>query len=401
VRLRKRAAGLAMGAGVLFFLGTNVRAGWLFVIAALLLGAVVAGVVLPLWAVRGLLAELDVPAETRQREPALVDVRLTNPTRGVRWELVVADEHLEPTAVFAGGIRPGGRFEATTLRTPMRRGWIGTAEVEVRSAAPFGVAERRRRLPVRASTLVLPAVVPLGELAFVEPVGTSERALHSSPRRGTGPDYLGVREYRAGDSMRHVHWPSTARTGAVMVREFEQERTRRLAIVVDTERDVGEAWTPLDRCCCVAASVAAALTWAGHGVRMAAATGTDQVDVLARVDEGELERWLAELVPSGTPLAEVLDALGPADLRGVETAVVTFPAFPSATLVPAVARLASRIARVVCVPVGLTEDEIEAGEADVAALADALRGTGAVVMPWEAGGDLAACLGAGTTGVSA
>ena len=31
MRLRKRAAGLALGAGVLFLLGTNVQAGWLFV----------------------------------------------------------------------------------------------------------------------------------------------------------------------------------------------------------------------------------------------------------------------------------------------------------------------------------------------------------------------------------
>ena len=39
MRLRRRAIGLLVGAGVLFFLGTNVQAGWLFVLAAMLLGA--------------------------------------------------------------------------------------------------------------------------------------------------------------------------------------------------------------------------------------------------------------------------------------------------------------------------------------------------------------------------
>ena len=37
MRLRKR-AGLALGAGILFLLGTNVQAGWLFVLCALMLG---------------------------------------------------------------------------------------------------------------------------------------------------------------------------------------------------------------------------------------------------------------------------------------------------------------------------------------------------------------------------
>ena len=47
VRLRKRAASLLMGAVVLFLIGTNVQAGMLFVLAALLLGAAAAGAVLP------------------------------------------------------------------------------------------------------------------------------------------------------------------------------------------------------------------------------------------------------------------------------------------------------------------------------------------------------------------
>ena len=61
MRLRKRAVGLLLGAGVLFFLGTNVQAGWLFVLAALLLGAVIAGLVLPATATAGVVVERRAP----------------------------------------------------------------------------------------------------------------------------------------------------------------------------------------------------------------------------------------------------------------------------------------------------------------------------------------------------
>ena len=393
MRLRRRAAGLSLGAGVLFFLGTNVRAGWLLVLAALLLGSVLAGILLPLVALRGLEARIHAPQEARQRDGSFVDVALTNGARGMRWEVLVDDPHFQPVTSFVGNVRPGETIETTTLRTPLRRGEVVTESVRVRSSAPFGVAERRRRLAVGARTLVLPAMVPLGPLSFVEPVGTADRAEHASPRRGGGPDYLSIREYRPGDALRHVHWPSTARHGAVMVREFEEERTRRLAVVVDTERDAGESWTPLDRCCCVAASVVAAALAHGHGARLAAATESGDVDVVRRADEAELQRWLARLVPSGRPLAEVLDALGREDLRGVQTVLITMPAWPWSSIGPAVSALASRVSRVVCVPVGLTPEE--GASADLDGLTAALRSGGVQVHPWPEGTDLAACLGAG------
>jgi len=271
VRIRRRALGLLLGAAVLFLIGTNVQAGWLYVLCALLLGAVFTGVLLPFAALRGLRAELIAPAETEQGGEAFVDVRLSNTARGVRWSVVVADAHLEHAEVFVPSVHPGERVELTTLRTPATRGEIVTHRLEVRSSAPFGVAERRRHLVVDAGTLVLPRVFPLGSMPFVDATPTNDTGIHPSPRRGHGPEYLGVREYRSGDSMRHVHWGLTARHGQVMVREFEQEQTRRLAVVIDTERDEGEAWTPLDRACSVAASLLDAASAHGHGARLAAA----------------------------------------------------------------------------------------------------------------------------------
>ena len=53
-RLRKRAASLLVGAVLLFFLATNVQSGWLYVFsAALLLGAVAAGWLMPIGGLRG------------------------------------------------------------------------------------------------------------------------------------------------------------------------------------------------------------------------------------------------------------------------------------------------------------------------------------------------------------
>ena len=391
MRPRKRLGGLLVGAAIRCVIGTNVQAGWLFVLAGLLLGAVVAGLVLPFTALRGLRAELVAPQEATQGGEALVELRLSNVRRGVRWSVVVADAHLQPAEVFVPAVRRGERVELSTLRTPERRGAIATASIEVRSSAPFGVAERRRRVKVDVATLVLPRVFPLGEQPVVEPAGTNDAGIHPSPRRGQGPEYLGVREYRSGDSMRHVHWGLTARHGQVMVREFEEERTRRLAIVVDTERDRGTTWTPLDRCCAVAASLVEAAEAFGHGARLAAATGPNEIDVLARAEDRDLLRWLARLVPSGTGLTDVVAGLGTSELRGVETVVVAFPAWRDVDDSRLAALLSALpVARVVAVPVGLQDGEGRG--ADLHALAAALRAAGVDTRPWLPGGHLAEVL---------
>ena len=41
-----------------------------------------------------------------------------------------------------------------------------------------------------------------------------------------------IREYTPGDSRRQIHWKSTAKTGQLMVRQFEESRRSRMAVVL-------------------------------------------------------------------------------------------------------------------------------------------------------------------------
>jgi uncharacterized protein (DUF58 family) len=398
-RLRKRSAGLVVGALVLFVVGTNVQAGWLFVIGAFLLGAAGAGVLLPGRMLRGVEVARRAPASVHQGDAARVELAVTNRSRGMRASLIVEDPFLEATTLFVSHVAPGERVELTTIRTAARRGPQGTAPVILRTEAPFGVAERRRRIDASGSALVLPRVEPLGDLPFIDRAPTHERALHTYPRRGSGPEYLGIREYRPGDSMRHVHWPSTARHGSVMVREFEQEQTRRLAILVDTVTDAGEEWTPLDAACSAAASVGLAATALGHGVRLLTADTGGEVRVLARTDDGELLETLARLRPSGSAMAGVLSGGLGGTLRGIETALLVLPSWRAnagPSLIAGVRDLVGEVDRVAAIVVDAASfgaSEADAmSPADLADLLSGLAGAGAAAYRWARGTELAALL---------
>jgi uncharacterized protein (DUF58 family) len=207
--------------------------------------------------------------------------------------------------------------------------------------------------------------------------------------------------------MRHVHWPSTARHGALMVREFEREQTRRLAVVIDSVADAAvEGPTPLDVCCSVAASVAFAAHGAGQGVRLVTAVEGLPVSV-SRTEPSATLRWLAELRPGGgLAMGELVDRLGD-ELLGAATLLLVMPTWrandPDALAMPFV-DLVSRAPRVVAVLVEVhTFDGV--GRAPhlepvrVRALEDELRASGALVYRLGADDDLARVLG--RTGVGA
>ncbi|MFC6236187.1 DUF58 domain-containing protein, partial [Leucobacter soli] len=66
------------------------------------------------------------------------------------------------------------------------------------------------------------------------------RDLEGRPsRRLTEADlsFHAVREYAHGDALRHVHWKSTAKTGTLMVRQFEESQTARVAVLFDALRE--------------------------------------------------------------------------------------------------------------------------------------------------------------------
>lgn len=112
------------------------------------------------------------------------------------------------------------------------RGHHPIGPLTVRTTDPFGLATRAATVPGENALVVLPRIVPLTPVRGV-PAGSGGES-SSSPRMALhGEDDVGVREYRIGDDLRRIHWPSTARTGETMVRQDEEPSRRRALVVLD------------------------------------------------------------------------------------------------------------------------------------------------------------------------
>jgi uncharacterized protein (DUF58 family) len=64
--------------------------------------------------------------------------------------------------------------------------------------------------------------------------------LNRSNARGDGTEFADIRQFQAGDRLRRIHWPVSARTGTLHVRTSFAEQDTEILIVLDASVDYGD-----------------------------------------------------------------------------------------------------------------------------------------------------------------
>lgn len=196
-----------------------------------------------------------------------------------------------------------------------RRGLYTVGPTTLRTADPFGLYSVEIFDPRSASLMVTPPVVPLPQIE-VAPGGRAGqgRPRPNAPERTVSVE--GVRQYLPGDSLRWVHWRTSARRDELHVRLFESTPSGDWWIILDLEDSVqaGEGARSTEE-----HGVILAASLADRGLRLGR-----QVGLIAHGDslawlaprQGDNQRWeilrrLALLKPGERPLESVLQALQP------------------------------------------------------------------------------------------
>lgn len=119
----------------------------------------------------------------------------------------------------------------------VRRGAFPLGPTTLTSGDPFGLFPVQREIPATDTLVVLPMTVNIP--TFPPPPGLlpGGKAIRQKTTDVT-PHAAGVREYVPGDPMKRIHWPSTAKRGRFMVKEFEQDPQADIWIFLDAQRDV-------------------------------------------------------------------------------------------------------------------------------------------------------------------
>jgi uncharacterized protein (DUF58 family) len=206
-------------------------------------------------------------------------------------------------------------------------------------ADPFGLCRRVQTLGEPQRIAVHPRIVGLSR----PPAGRSRNL--EGPSSDTSPQgsvtFHRIREYAAGDDLRRVHWPSTARRGQLMVRHLV-DTAQAFTVVLFDQRPALYAPETFEEAIDVAASVASAMSGGTAPVQLRTTSGAriggpNQRDPLPIVD------YLTTLQPDSAGSLTEQSAQLSRDRGGSVLVVVTGRLEPET--VPTLVRLRRRFDR--------------------------------------------------------
>jgi uncharacterized protein (DUF58 family) len=249
---------------------------------------------------------------------------------GVPLPSVVARERAGHLAEQDVELRPRGRSRhAGSYRLDdVPRGRHGLAPVRLSITDPFGLAESGLAIEERQALVVYPRLTELDHLFFDGGAGP-EHGRRLLLRRPVGFELHSVRDYQQGESLRRVHWPSTARRGALMVKELEDSPRDEVAVLLDGDA-TAVAGSPPDSSFDSAVRVAGSILLAQirRGRRCVLALNTAGGEMQAVSSDGPewqraLELLAAAKPDAHRPAAALLESGASPASRALELVVVT------------------------------------------------------------------------------
>lgn len=190
-----------------------------------------------------------------------LDTTGRRPIRNLRIQDEVEDHGRASFEV--ANLSPGIRGHASYQVVCRARGVYKVGPAVGYTTDPLGLAE----LPTPALKLdrlvVFPKVEELSGMPMMrgkDPAMAAAQPEHS--QRG-GEDFYTLREYQRGDDLRRVHWPYSAKTDRLMIRQLETPWRARALVFLDVRSDSYESAAAFETAVSGAASVVTHLVRSG------------------------------------------------------------------------------------------------------------------------------------------
>ena len=197
----------------------------LFYLAYVLAGLWLLTVIWMRQALTGLRIERRFPARAFHGEVAQARLVVRNPGRWpVLWlklhESLPLDLHVPNFEQRVVSLASKEQVALDYQLKCWRRGYYMIGPLSLLTGDYFDLTSRRQVTWPAQPFIVYPRVVPLSHLGLPSqlPFGNlpSQRRIFQDPSR-----FFGVRDYMPGDSLRQIHWKSSARTNQLQVKRFQ------------------------------------------------------------------------------------------------------------------------------------------------------------------------------------
>ncbi len=170
----------------------------------------------------------------------------SGPAHALRWSLV--------------NTMPGEQIRLRGQVLLPQRGVYACRPLKAATSFPFGLVRQELEFGEGERVTVLPRLGTLhvGRLRrwLMHAARPDERSRHTRRRLALEAEFHGLRQFRPGDSPRWIHWRTSARTGELVVREFDHGTHYDLLLILEPF-----APTPDSNLVDAAVSLAATVCW--------------------------------------------------------------------------------------------------------------------------------------------
>jgi hypothetical protein len=129
---------------------------------------------------------------------------------------------------------PQKALEIENSFTPLKRGYLRLAGVEIFRPDPLGLYHSAVTVPCEESLLVIPKIYPAPALRLAGSRKHNQKGVALASHLGDSEEFVALRDYRPGDPLRTIHWNSWAKVGHPVVKQYQDEYFSRYALILDT-----------------------------------------------------------------------------------------------------------------------------------------------------------------------
>ncbi|NOX42167.1 MAG: DUF58 domain-containing protein [Gammaproteobacteria bacterium] len=278
---------------IVFLIAWNRGITLLYGMLAMLVAITVISFIAPYFMLRGVNAKQTAPEKLYEGDEFFVSVDVINQNKLSRYMIEIWDhfpgaaENEQNHMAFIPLLKK--QFSSNLKYTCDRRGLHTLGPITLKSDFPMGVNHVQRTLnDSTTTTLVYPRAFLIEFFPYISGDYMPQVGVNAVALAGGSDVFFGVREYRHGDSPRHIHWPSSARHNELIVKEYEYITATEVTLLLDLhkEADHGEGkHSTLEYSVKIAASIARHALDQGHHVRL---LGYGKACVHVSVSSGEL-----------------------------------------------------------------------------------------------------------------
>lgn len=234
---------------VLTFVAWNRGIALLYAMDALIVATLLVGWILPKFNIRNLDIEISLPDKANEGEDIPIEVVAKKSGLLNRYMIELwGNFPFAPPFVLSeeqSGMKllsSVGNEKIHTMRVPCElRGYYTLDSFKLMTGFPLGITMAEREVSLdqektSSSILIYPTPLTIKNLEIANDPSHSAMQQDNNPKVGGHDDYIAVREFRHGDNPRHIHWPSSAKRGKHIVREFQQNSTTHLSIILDLNK---------------------------------------------------------------------------------------------------------------------------------------------------------------------